>query len=1264
MAHSRLLLTAVPCGITKNQGLLTVLVSPQFNMVAEMNAMKSWTASLKAGKISFNLDTPQGLVPLNLDKGALQPALWAKIFGDATFLPFGQSVKISDYKVNLSSTRDTARKLHQSFINRTDGSVAELKKLHSDAAARHGYYAVSPNVSAAAAGSTNKPADVVVTRITGRSEYSPSDVTPAAYQAMVDIGKIGQKQTHILHHVHRLCAAPRARRSDTLDPQFLRTGAAKPTPPAMDFHKRLSVLLNMTPVMDALGLILSFWIPESQFGSLQAVRVVGPTMYQDPATHVSIPFASPFTNLDSSRFLPSKRSTALTDAGWIDPADGYQIDSLQLDSAAMHVYQFSTASALRQKNVNQNPNADPNSDVVSEHNEDHSTPILPPSPHTGGLTVWQDDRQTKIQAKVLTTTRTTLDNTSRLNAEDILSGIVVDVQIGADDENWLHLTRRNERYEFQGSVVTAQDREHGVRTAASRRSDTTESGTNDFDVDETIFTWKLGSLAIKADTNGVAPLRSQGKDHLNSHSVPWMSGTKKLMTLSSPIPSPLFGETYGVAMRPVYVTGRTAPFDSKTATRSSLPPTKFLRYEVVQGPAVIPVKFTAHHTDQEHRTLMIVGSKLDENRKPHVLIPSSLRALAPMSVIPEVARRHGKTDDELAQGSTVFQLTKGSLPLEVKLRDGDSTGVYLPDPLCTGVIASLYDIDGKPIPGVTKQCLNYYDASGGNDDDSANLWPNYIVHFIELQPDDASGKPSLTVDDFHGVSSVFPFPIDKSRKIVCKLPPGSTAVLRLTPQLSPDTDNVHALVGLLTRGHSAQDSDICRPTYLRISYATDIPIQPPNVLVSDINGIPASPSLDRTNKNVLQLAVTAESFSTSKVAVVAKWKDVIDDVTQDTWSSRDSNARLAEFALPKKPLPAGQWSGTQEIQLPFSDTRYRQLSITPCGTSRWADVFLKNPSSDVAPTLPGKVQIVECLATAAPPVPDVEYVVPTLRWDIQKSRHTRTMGLSVILNRPWYASGNGEQLAVIVRDGTSVKPVLNQLPAVYSANQEDTQSAWGMHPDWAGYADIPSNPDKNSITVGDANSTIAVVQSTGTKYIVPFTPQYNDQDQQWFCNVNLSAPPAYGAVVRLIVARYQSMAVDKCKLSPTVACDFALLGPQRCMVITRTGHFWNRKVRIQIYGVGAFYNQPRNVQKLMTTFQVFRVSLSLTNSEGFNWENRGEIQADREFAPNATLLWQGTVSSNFLDGSAVLVREFENYPGAEDPMITRPKEVYVDVFQL
>jgi hypothetical protein len=432
-------------------------------------------------------------------------------------------------------------------------------------------------------------------------------------------------------------------------------------------------------------------------------------------------------------------------------------------------------------------------------------------------------------------------------------------------------------------------------------------------------------------------------------------------------------------------------------------------------------------------------------------------------------------------------------------------------------------------------------------------------------------------------------------------------------------------------------------------------------LVSDVNGNPASPALDRTAKNVLQLAVTAESFSTSKVAVIAEWTDLVDDLTKSRWSSRDSNARLVEFSLPKKPLPAGHWSQAETIQLPFSDTRYRQLKITPWGTSRLADVFLKHPS-DEPPTLAGKVQLVECLATAAPPVPDVEYVVPTLQWDVQKKQHTRTMGLSVILNRPWYASGNGEQLAVILHDGANGSLVPNTLPAVYSANQEDTQSAWGMHPDWAGYANIPAG--SGSITVGDGSSTVAVVQSTGTKYVVPFTPQYNDQDEQWFCNIKLGAPPAYGAVVRLIVARYQPMAVDKCKLSATVACDFALLGPQRCMVITRTGHWWRRKVRIQIYGVGAYYNQSQSVKTLMTTFQVFRVSLSLTNTEDFNWQSDEQIQVDHGFKPQGNLLWQGTVSPSVLEGRAVLVREFENYPGAEDPTITRSKEVYVDVFQL
>ncbi len=1001
-------------------------------------------------------------------------------------------------------------------------------------------------------------------------------------------------------------------------------------------------------------MVLTFRVPVQAFSGLQQIRVVCSTQaFTDPQTHVSISFASPTTNIDSAAFLPKRSTSALTDAGWINPADDYQIDSLQLDSAAMQIYQFSTASALRQRTLLHSPEAvgvGPNSDVLSNHNEDHSNPILPPSPHTGGLTVWQHDRQKRVQDKVTKTTKATLSDGSPLNAEDLVAGVVVDVHVQSSGE-WIHLTRRNESYQIQGSVITAKDREHGVRTSATRRSDITQSQSNDFDVDETIFTWKLGSLVVKADTQGNDPLKSQGTDKRSSQVLPWSNSARKKMSPSSPVPAPLFGQIYSVSMRPYFVTGRAATFDAQTAQNNSLPATKFLRYELVQGPAVIPVKFTTHYSELEHRTLLIVGSTLDKNLAPHDRIPKSLRALVPMAVPPDVARRHGKTDQELATGATIFQLDNGSLPEQIQKRDGDSTGVYLPDPLCTGVLATLLDISGEQIAQLPNP-LNYYDHE---------TWPNYTVHFVELQTGGSVDPPSLSLADFDGVPAEFPFSIRDSKKIICRLPPGRTAVLQLTPALAANVNDVHALAPLVEGSQTPQSSDICRPTILRLSHATDLPIALPDVLVSDPNGNPASPALDRGNRNTSILAVKVEPYSTSKVAVLAEWTDSVDDITQNGPSDRQSSAQLAEFSIAKN-SDATRWSKTQTVSLPFSDTRYRQVTITPLGTARLADVFLKDRTQE-PPTLAGTTHAVDFIATAAPPVPDVQYIVPTLQWTFAKDSHTRTMGLSVILNRPWYASGNREQLAVIIGNGpVGGTPLSNQLPVVYPVpNQEDSQSAWGLHPDWAGYADWPSNLDGVGINVGPGPSTIPIVQDSVTKYIVPFSPQYNEQDQQWFCNIPLSKPPAYGAVMRLVVARYQPMARENCKLSPVTACDFALLGPERTMTVTRTGHLWNRKVKIQIYGVGAYVKSKKT---LITTFQVFRAALSLTNSQDFNWLEGDEITPDPGFKPQGNLLWQGSAPADFLEEHAVLVRETETYGCAEDPGNSRSRVVYVDLFKL
>ena len=63
-------------------------------------------------------------------------------------------------------------------------------------------------------------------------------------------------------------------------------------------------------------------------------------------------------------------------------------------------------------------------------------------------------------------------------------------------------------------------------------------------------------------------------------------------------------------------------------------------------------------------------------------------------------------------------------------------------------------------------------------------------------------------------------------------------------------------------------------------------------------------------------------------------------------------------------------------------------------------------------------------STARPAAPDVMYVLPTFKWQKEDGpirRHVRRgNAVRVWLRRPWFSSGDGEQLAVVLRPGVSL----------------------------------------------------------------------------------------------------------------------------------------------------------------------------------------------------------------------------------------------------
>jgi hypothetical protein len=185
----------------------------------------------------------------------------------------------------------------------------------------------------------------------------------------------------------------------------------------------------------------------------------------------------------------------------------------------------------------------------------------------------------------------------------------------------------------------------------------------------------------------------------------------------------------------------------------------------------------------------------------------------------------------------------------------------------------------------------------------------------------------------------------------------------------------------------------------------------------------------------------------------------------------------------------------------------------------------------------------------------------------------------------------------------------------------------------------------------------AVITLNGHDYPVSlYRPQYNNQDEQWYANLRFGTPPAYGTVVRLIVSRYQHFAVEGCKHSPFVPCDFALLSAQRYITFKRPSLF-NRKVTIAVHGYGAYDANG----KLLSQIEVRAVK---SDHGDFDWQEGPVFTPDDPSKYLGDVLWQKTIEAEFIVGTTILVREKEAYRPADSKNDSDYRIVYSDAFDV
>ena len=231
----------------------------------------------------------------------------------------------------------------------------------------------------------------------------------------------------------------------------------------------------------------------------------------------------------------------------------------------------------------------------------------------------------------------------------------------------------------------------------------------------------------------------------------------------------------------------------------------------------------------------------------------------------------------------------------------------------------------------------------------------------------------------------------------------------------------------------------------------------------------------------------------------------------------------------------------------FGDTKHRRVRYRATAASRFQEYFTE-PGLEFTRT--SDALSVDVPSSARPAAPEVLYVVPTFGWERQETTNVKTEvreggGLRVYLSRPWYSSGEGELLGVVIW------PQSQPAPDDDARDKFKTSfSQWGLDPIWAtgGLQAIPNAFDFPLATATSQNLTLEgislAVDVAGHKV------GYDADRQLWFCDIELFVPDAYSPFVRLALARFQPRSIAGTELSHVVLADFAQLAPHRSAALT------------------------------------------------------------------------------------------------------------------
>lgn len=801
-------------------------------------------------------------------------------------------------------------------------------------------------------------------------------------------------------------------------------------------------------------------------------------------------------------------------------------------------------------------------------------------------------------------------------ADDLLQGYRMDIAYDDKPDKWYSLHKKLEEYQFapvSGNTVMIDgitEDEGFMQTAVVED----ENDKNSVHVNEVIARWEGWSLSVPKPGKGVnnpgdggevSSRKDEEKKYLLPNSVDFRLQVKTKSVKGS-LPMLRFGKTYRVKIRTVDLAGNSLPANiaPENTTETIITGIKYQRYEPLPSPfliqgnesrdgesvehMVVRSNYNVASTDYESKNIA-AGKQYPPHATRHIKAPRNSQQMAEM---------HGMFDAAFGSGNATaakqmydyivskdYEVKPEDLkPSNKNIIDGEKQNLeleYLADPMAAGVVFFVNNesqsINGWT-PGVSRRFSFYFN-------DEVN---------------DASSNTPYTIEQWKNPKSIRirlmegtqPAAWDNAKRLfTVYLPKGERAIVNYASFWRPD--DVEKLSAMQKMIAAAPDVKTKIKTgrhwmfspwrKITLVHAVQQPITTP-----EFTSLTPQRYYNETTA-LLDAELTLHGKSSTQVDIEASWTEFKDDLAELGPKQVPAAAHVATIHIaydavklknnqsqwPGQPAPKDATADDPLVQY-FGDTKHRWVNYKPIATTRYREYFTalvaqaaKN-KQEFPLSREGAVKKLNILSTARPIAPIVSYVIPSFNW-IKNTKgnlttHVRNGNIRVYLKRPWFSSGEGERLGVVLApEGSSGADIMKHC------------TVWGKDPVFiSGDLNGLNLPTKAAFPfAADYDSVYLQEDKTMRVDIAAYNVLYDEDRQLYFADIPIAINQAYFPFAKLALVRYQRDSVRTvrydCCASSIVHADWLQLVPQRNTALQLDAQ--TNKFKVAISGLVAFKPQ-------------------------------------------------------------------------------------------